>query len=590
MGLGLGLNLGSKGAVAAVSDTEPDAFSFTDETDVTASTLTTSDIIQITGIDDGTAISISGDGSPEYRICADGTCSTDPVWTSSAGAIDNDEYVQLRLTSASGSEATNSATLTIGTESDQWDVTTEQLVEVIETINPNDTGGDAWREQHPTTTTVWTALDGVNAVDYSSGDEDTVSTDNAFGVSQSADLSMCSMGPPTQSRQGHRYKFAVSASESSITQLTPTVKVEVSVTTSPSADNIQLYIWDDTNTQWDIVDEQSSWSANTAYTLTGNITSNISDYIDSNGDAYLMVFLKHTDCAWSLTVNYAELEVTANEPADTTPAAFSFTDQTDVATSTQTESNIIQITGINTGADISISGDGSPEYQICDDSACNTVNHTWSSSAGTISPDEYVQVRLTSSASNEAELSATLDIGGFTDEFSVTTAAPAPTVYNPNDAGNTAWGISNYAGRPPTGLATADIEDEHNGTQLNTISTDDTNGVIGGAQFGGTKIRYALSEAEADITQLDITISVSDNGKGGPGDMSLYIWNFNTTTWDDTGEGVTSSTKSELSHTITTGITDYVDGSGNCYILTQSERGDASHAPTVYYSELQVTS
>jgi hypothetical protein len=106
-------------------DFAPDAFGFTDQTDVAVSTQIESNIVQITGISTGTAISIAGDGSPQYRICADGTCSTAPAYTGSAGTIDAGEYVQLRLTSSASNAATLSATLTIGTGSDQWDVTTE---------------------------------------------------------------------------------------------------------------------------------------------------------------------------------------------------------------------------------------------------------------------------------------------------------------------------------------------------------------------------------------------------------------------------------------------------------------------------------
>ena len=109
---------------AAFPDSSPDAFTFTDQTGVTTSTAIESNIIQISGMDDGTAISISGDGSPQYRICADATCSSTPSYTSSSGTINAGDYVQLKLTSNAFEGTTNSATLTIGPISDQWDVTT----------------------------------------------------------------------------------------------------------------------------------------------------------------------------------------------------------------------------------------------------------------------------------------------------------------------------------------------------------------------------------------------------------------------------------------------------------------------------------
>jgi hypothetical protein len=106
-------------------DTTPAAFTFTDQTGVATSTLTTSDIVQISGMDDGTGVSITGTGSPEYRICADGSCSTvNHTWTTASGSIDAGEYLQLRLTSNGSNSTTNSATVMVGTVSDQWDVTT----------------------------------------------------------------------------------------------------------------------------------------------------------------------------------------------------------------------------------------------------------------------------------------------------------------------------------------------------------------------------------------------------------------------------------------------------------------------------------
>ena len=107
-------------------DATPDAFGFTDQTGVATSTLIESDIIEITGMDDGTAVSVIGDGSPEYRICANATCSAvNHGWSSGSGSIDAGEYLQLRLTSHTAGGTMHSATVTVGTESDQWDVTTD---------------------------------------------------------------------------------------------------------------------------------------------------------------------------------------------------------------------------------------------------------------------------------------------------------------------------------------------------------------------------------------------------------------------------------------------------------------------------------
>jgi hypothetical protein len=109
---------------------------------------------------------------------------------------------------------------------------------------------------------------------------------------------------------------------------------------------------------------------------------------------------------------------------DTTPTAFSFTDQTDVQLSTSTESNILQITGLNISTPVSISGDGTPQYRICSDATCSSVAHTWSSAAGTIDNNEYLQLKLTSSSLLSVTNSATITVGTGSDNWGVTTIPP----------------------------------------------------------------------------------------------------------------------------------------------------------------------
>lgn len=96
--------------------------------------------------------------------------------------------------------------------------------------------------------------------------------------------------------------------------------------------------------------------------------------------------------------------------ADTTPNAFSFTDKTGVAVSTLTSSNTVTITGINGSTPVSVSGSGSPQISI--------GGGAWVTS-GNINSGQTLQVRLTSSASNGTMLSATVNVGGVTDQWDV---------------------------------------------------------------------------------------------------------------------------------------------------------------------------
>lgn len=115
------------------------------------------------------------------------------------------------------------------------------------------------------------------------------------------------------------------------------------------------------------------------------------------------------------------------------PNAFSFTDVTGATTSTQYTSNIQQVTGV-TGCtvEVSISGLGSPEYQTCSDASCTTFIQDWTSNVGSIQNNEYIRMRLTSSASGGEGRNADIVIGARSDRWNVTTQGdcsdPSPPV------------------------------------------------------------------------------------------------------------------------------------------------------------------
>lgn len=112
-------------SVAACGDASPAAFNFTDLTNQSTSTQVTSNILQITGLSCTVNVAVSGEGSPQYRTCSDSGCSTVLIdWTSSTGTIDNNDYIQLRLTTSATGGDTYSATLSVGTGADVWDAST----------------------------------------------------------------------------------------------------------------------------------------------------------------------------------------------------------------------------------------------------------------------------------------------------------------------------------------------------------------------------------------------------------------------------------------------------------------------------------
>lgn len=114
-------------------------------------------------------------------------------------------------------------------------------------------------------------------------------------------------------------------------------------------------------------------------------------------------------------------EVVEETGGDSVPDAFSFTDLTDQTISTQVTSNTITVTGIDVSTAISLSSSAGMEYRI--------NGGSWVTSSGSVVVNDTVQLRVTTSGSYSTAVTGTLDIGGVTDEWSVTTGAePQPEV------------------------------------------------------------------------------------------------------------------------------------------------------------------
>ena len=133
----------------------------------------------------------------------------------------------------------------------------------------------------------------------------------------------------------------------------------------------------------------------------------------SDGSAIVTGYFQGTATFGSTTLTSAgstDIFVAKFSYSDSEPDAFSFTDQTDVAVSTQITSNTITVAGITSAAAISVTGG---EYAI------NGGSYT--SDAGTVENGNTVTVRHTSSGSFSTATNTVLTIGGVSDTFTSTT-------------------------------------------------------------------------------------------------------------------------------------------------------------------------
>ena len=140
------------------------------------------------------------------------------------------------------------------------------------------------------------------------------------------------------------------------------------------------------------------------------ITGNPEDGLGSEAEA-----------AWDAGWNAADSGTVDGDSAnagahtfDETPAAFTFTDLTDVVVSTVQVSAPIQVTGLTDGYNVAISVTGG-EYSI--------NGGAYTSSAGEVKQGDFVRARHTSSGSAATATDTVVTIGGVSDTFTSTTAA-----------------------------------------------------------------------------------------------------------------------------------------------------------------------
>ena len=132
-----------------------------------------------------------------------------------------------------------------------------------------------------------------------------------------------------------------------------------------------------------------------------------------------VVTVRHWTAATDLSTVDTVLDIggvsdtfSSSTQVDTTPNAFSFTDQVDVGLDTAVLSDIVTISGINMPATISITGG---QYRI--------NSGSWVSVDGTVDDTDTVQILVQSSLTGPTTTDAILTIGGVSDTFSVTTAS-----------------------------------------------------------------------------------------------------------------------------------------------------------------------
>ena len=203
-----------------------------------------------------------------------------------------------------------------------------------------------------------------------------------------------------------------------------------------------------------------------------------------------------TNTIVNLPVN--ALVTCATSTIDTTPDPFSFTAKVNVALSTQATSNSITVSGINTAAPISITG-ASGEYSINGGAFTNI--------AGTVNNTQTVIVRQTSSASAGTVSTVTLNIGGVSAGFDVTTVPAFTVTANAGANGN----ISPTSVTVNQGASVSFNLTPNTGYSIASVSSSPCGGALSGSTYVAGPIT-ANCTVTASFVASSYTVSVVVSG------------------------------------------------------------------------------
>lgn len=407
-------------AGGALADTTPNAFTFTDVTGATLSTVYTSNTITVSGIDSAAVISVVGG---TYKVNSGSYVST-------PGTVVNGDTVTVRSTSSSGNSTAVDVVLSIGGVTDTYTVTTAAgSVDTTPDIFSFTPVTNAALSSTQTSNTVTIA--GINAAatvtisggSYSINGGSFVTSSGTItngqtiavrGVASSANstesIVALTIGGVTGNFSVTTEAAAVDTTPNSFS-FTPATNVALSTTSTSSAVTITgintaapVSI---SNGEYSI--DGGAWASSTGSITTGQTIAVRRMSSSSNSTAVTT----------TLTIGgvSADYSITTAAASDTTPSTFSFTAQTGASLSQSYVSNAITVAGIDAAAAISVAGG---EYRI--------NSGSWVTAPGTVVNGDVVTVRRTSSSTNATTVATILNIGGVSGAFSVTTVQAAPEI------------------------------------------------------------------------------------------------------------------------------------------------------------------
>lgn len=401
-------------ATAGGSDTIPNAFTFTAQTNATVSTQYTSNTVTINGIDAAATVTIV---NGEYSI-------NGGAFVSTAGTITNGQTVAVRRTSSGSASTTVSTVLTVGGVDGTYSITTAGSADTTpDAFTFTAQTGVALSTMATSNSVTISGIDAPASISIANGEysingggfttsSGTITNGQSVVVRRTSSGSGSTTVTAVLTVGGVNGTFSVTtvgAADTTPNAFTFTAQTGVAVNTLATSNTVAIS-GIDSPAPVSITNGEYSINGGTFTISPGNIT---------NGQT---VAVRRTSSSSNSTAVTAVLNIggvngtfsvtTAAPGSDTTPNPFSFSTLLNAALSTSYVSDMIYVDGIDAPAAISITGG---EYSL-------NGGTTWVTSSGTVTQGASVVMRRTSSAVFNTPVLASLTIGGMTNSFTIVTA------------------------------------------------------------------------------------------------------------------------------------------------------------------------
>jgi YD repeat-containing protein len=362
----------------------------------------------VSGFTGAVAVSITGG---QYRI-------NGGAWQTAAGTVSAGQSVQVQVQAPATAGASQTATLTVGGVTDIFQVTTaaaDTTPNAYDLGNPVTAASGVWS----TSSTVTIAgIDAGTAVSISGGQY------RINGGAWTTTNGTVSAGQTLQVQvQAPAAGGASQTATLTVGGVTDTFQVTATADATPDAYDLGN----------PVAAASGAWSTSSTVTITGiNAATAVSitgGQYRINGGAWtttsgtvaagqtVQVQVQAPATAGAnqtatLTVGGVTDSFQVTATADTTPDAYDLGGPVTGASGAWSASNTVTIAGVNAAAPVSISGG---QYRI--------NGGAWTTTAGTVSAGQTVQVQVQAPSAGGASQTATLTVGGVTDTFQVTAAA-----------------------------------------------------------------------------------------------------------------------------------------------------------------------